>query len=148
MNIVQSGLNDFRHVKCEYEENITNVTAFDYLRWHNESVAYIKKVCEEYPDKKIVVISHHAPSAKSIAPQFRYGMDSRYNAGYASNLEWLIKKHKNIKLWVSGHCHNDSNYKIAQCRCIAHPFGYNNENNRNMKKFGKRKDCLGYTVEI
>ena len=147
MNIIQSGLNDFRHVKCEYEENITNVTAFDYLRWHNESVAYIEKVCEEYPDKKIVIISHHAPSVKSIAHQFRYGMDSRYNAGYASNLEWLIKKYKNIKLWAHGHTHHNFSYKIAQCKVVCWPFGYNNQLNKKMNKFGNRKDCLGYVID-
>lgn len=147
MNIIQSSLNDFRHVMCEVDENIQRVTAYDYLMWHNESITYIEKICQEYPDKKIVIISHHAPSKKSIAPQFQYGMESRYNAGYASNLEWLIKKYKNIRLWVHGHVHCDNSYKIRQCRVISRPFGYHNENNRNMDKFGNRKDCLGYIID-
>ena len=147
MQTIQSGLNDFRHVMCEVDGNIQRVTAYDYLVWHNESIAYIEKICQEYPDKKIVIISHHAPSKKSIAPQYQYGMESRYNAGYASNLEWLIKKYKNIKLFCHGHVHCDNSYKIGQCRVISHPFGYHNENNRNMKKFGNRKKCLGYIID-
>jgi len=147
MQTIQGGLNDFNCVKCERDGDIRTVTADDYLKWHHESVAYIFNICECFPCHKIVVITHHAPSKKSIAEQYKHGLNSKYNAGYASNLEWLIKKHKNIKLWVSGHCHSDSNYKIAQCRCIAHPYGYFNQNNRNMSKFGNRKNCLGYVID-
>lgn len=147
MNIVQGALNDFNLVKYKDEDKIRLVTASDYLKLHLESIAYIEQICEKYKDKKIVIITHHAPSLKSISEKYKYGIESRYNSGYASNLEWLIKKHKNIKLWIHGHVHHDNNYKIAQCKVISHPFGYYNENNRIMNKFGNRKHCLGYVID-
>ena len=142
-----NNMNDYNYVRCEHDEDIVKLFPRKTIEWHKKSVAYIEKICSENPDKKIVIISHHAPSKKSIAPQFQYGMESRYNAGYASNLEWLIKKYKNIRLFCHGHVHCDNSYKIGQCRVISRPFGYHNENNRNMDKFGNRKDCLGYIID-
>lgn len=147
MNIIQNGMNDFSRVKCERNGNINLVTADDYYQWHIESIAYIEEMCQKYPDKKIVIISHHAPSEKSIATQFKHGLNSRYNSGYASDLEWLIRKYKNIKLWTHGHCHNNSSYRIAQCKVVCWPFGYNNQLDKNMTKFGNRQDCLGYVID-
>lgn len=147
MNIIQQGMNDFKCVKCEHNGNIQLVTPEKYLEWHLESIVYIENICQKFPDKKIIIISHHAPSIKSIASKYQHGIESRYNSGYASNLEELIKKYPNIKLWIHGHVHSDNNYKIAQCKIISHPFGYYNENNRIMNKFGKRKDCLGYVID-
>lgn len=139
-----NNMNDYNYVRCEHDEDIVKLFPRKTIEWHKKSVAYIEKICSENPDKKIVIISHHAPSKKSIAPQYR---KSELNPAYASNLDGLIEKYSNIKLWVSGHSHNDSDYKIAQCRCIARPFGYYNENNRDMEKFGQDKDCMGYVID-
>ena len=136
-------MNDYNYVRCEHDEDIVQLFPQKTIEWHKKSVAYIEKICSENPDKKIVIISHHAPSKKSIGSQYR---KSEINPAYASNLEWLIKKYKNIKLWVSGHSHNDSDYYIGNCRCVARPFGYYNENNRSLTEFGEDRGCLGFTV--
>lgn len=136
-------MNDYNYILCEHDEDVTKLFPRKTIEWHKKSIEYIEKICSENPDKKIVIISHHAPSRKSIAPQYR---KSELNPAYASNLEWLIEKYSNIKLWVSGHSHNDSDYKVAQCRCIARPFGYYNENNRDLTKFGEDRNCFGFTI--
>lgn len=137
-------MNDYNYVRCEHDEDIVQLFPKKTLEWHKESIAYIEKICQDYPDKKIVIISHHAPSKKSISPQYR---SSELNPAYTSNLEWLIEKYSNIKLWVSGHTHEGSDFNIGQCRCINHAFGYYNENNRDLTKFGQDKDCLGYVID-
>ena len=74
-----------------------------------------------FPDKKIIVVTHHAPSAKSI--DIVYETD-KANGSYASNLENFILDHPNIKLWCHGHIHSQSDYMIGDCRVICNPRGY------------------------
>lgn len=81
----------------------------------------IREACEKFPDKKIIVITHHAPSEKSISVEYS---THKATASYASNLENFILDHPNIKLWCHGHIHSPSDYMIGDCRVICNPRGY------------------------
>src|SRR5574344_220 len=123
--IVRRNLNDYRYVKI-YKHNILTKLIPDYtLNCHIKSKRYINKICKEFSDKKIIIITHHAPSILSV--QYRYKTDL-LSAAFASNLESLIEKNKNIILWCHGHCHNNADYKIFNTRIIANPLGYYDEN--------------------
>ena len=50
------------------------------------------------------------------------------SAAYASNLDELIIKYPNIKLWCHGHVHHNCDYRINTTRIVANPRGYKNEN--------------------
>ena len=65
-----------------------------------------------------VVITHHAPSAKSIA-----GAVDIADAAFASNLEAMITRHQPT-LWVHGHVHQHCDYLIGNTRVLANPRGY------------------------
>jgi Icc-related predicted phosphoesterase len=69
---------------------------------------------------KNVIITHHAPSFRSIPPQFN---DSNVNSGYASNLEYMFKDY-NIDLWIHGHIHEAQDYFIDNTRILCNPYGY------------------------
>jgi len=118
-------MNDFRYVKISEEKNIRKITATDQQNYHYESRSFIEKVCNENPDKKIIVISHHAPSPKSIPMQYK---QSPISAAYASNLEKIIAKYDNLKLWCHGHMHSSCNYKLHGTKVICNPRGYYHEN--------------------
>ena len=90
----------------------------------------IREACEKYTDKKIIVVTHHAPSEKSISDMY---VGHKANASYASNLENFILDHPNIKLWCHGHIHSPSDYMIGDCRVICNPRGY--EKYRENKNF-------------
>ena len=144
INVAWTRMNDYNYIMCEHDEDLVKLFPRKTINWHIKSVNFIQKICKENPDKKIVIISHHAPSKKSIATQYR---SSEVNPAYASDLEWLIEKYPNIKLWIHGHNHSNSNYNIGQCKVICNPFGYYNECNRDMEKFGQDKDCMGYIID-
>lgn len=67
-----------------------------------------------------VVLTHHAPSRRSVAPQF---VDDPLTPAFASNLEDLITRH-HPDLWVHGHMHQAADYRIGRTRVVCHPRGF------------------------
>ena len=135
MNYAHNRMNDFRYVYTygDTHETYRNVTPLDYVRYFNTSLNFIEETCNKFPDKKIVVVTHHAPSMKSI--QGRYVTDV-LSAAYASPLEDFIKAHDNIKLWTHGHIHNVAEYKFRnRAQVINCPFGYYNEGRHDLSKY-------------
>lgn len=65
-----------------------------------------------------VVVTHHAPSARSIK-----GRPQPEDAAFASNLEDLIWSWQ-PELWVHGHVHAASDYRIGGTRVVCNPRGY------------------------
>lgn len=74
----------------------------------------------DYCSLPCVVISHHAPSAKSSLPIFN---GNPCNGAFYTNLELDIKIRPNIKLWIHGHMHNSSDYYIGETRVVCNPCG-------------------------
>lgn len=65
-----------------------------------------------------VVVSHHAPSRRSIA-----GAVDIPDAAFASDLEPMILRHQ-PDFWVHGHVHQHHDYRIGNTRILANPRGY------------------------
>jgi hypothetical protein len=65
-----------------------------------------------------VVVTHHAPSRKSIGPEY---LGSALNSVFASNLDHLVDR---ADLWVHGHVHNRCDYTIGDGRVACNPRGY------------------------
>src|SRR5690606_7517276 len=71
-------------------------------------------------DGPTVVVTHHAPSRKSIHPRFA---DSLLNAGFVSDAERLIGADR-AQLWIHGHTHDSFDYPVNGTRVICNPRGY------------------------
>ena len=67
-----------------------------------------------------VVISHHAPSTRSVHPRFS---DSLVNACFVSNSEDLMGAEK-VSLWIHGHTHDSFDYTVKGTRVLCNPRGY------------------------
>ena len=93
-------------------------------RWcdtHHHHKTYIRLIAEQNPDKKIVVITHHAPL--TILHEKRYAMDFG-NPYFSSDLSDLILDHENIKYWFYGHLHYPKVTKFDHCTLINNSVGY------------------------
>lgn len=66
-----------------------------------------------------VVLTHHAPCARSIAPQFA---GDPLNPAFSSDLTDLLGPA--VRLWVHGHMHNSSDYVERGTRVVCNPRGY------------------------
>ncbi|WGS18638.1 MULTISPECIES: metallophosphoesterase family protein [unclassified Bradyrhizobium] len=91
---------------------------------HHQSRAYLTEVLAATFAGPTVVITHHAVHWDSILPKFR---SQRLTAAYVSDLSGLISTHK-PDIWVHGHVHNSSDYRIGATRIICNPHGYGSEN--------------------
>lgn len=76
---------------------------------------------------KTVVVTHMAPSYQSINPCYK---TNRLTGSYASNLEGEILVFR-PDLWVHGHIHYFSDYKIDSTRVVCNPFGYKHHEENN-----------------
>lgn len=132
-NYAHSYMNDFRYVYTNDGETIRPVCYEDYIYWFNLFMKGLEKTIEE-TTKSIIVVSHFAPSIKSISEEYN-GKYRELNPAYASNLDDFIKENDRIKLWVHGHMHSSFDYMIGNCRVVCEPFGYGRENGNVIEEY-------------
>jgi len=119
--IIQEMMNDYRVIRNS-TRNYARLTPSDTVIRHKNTLKYIKTVVEADPNKKYVVVGHHAPSKKSIKP--RYADDIEMNGAYSSDLDEFILAHPQIVLQTHGHTHEVFDYMIGSTRIICNPRGY------------------------
>ncbi|OAM76024.1 metallophosphoesterase [Devosia elaeis] len=78
----------------------------------------IEAVLSQPHDGPTVIVTHHAPSRRSIAG----GVDVA-DAAFASDLEGMIHQYQ-PSLWVHGHVHQHLDYRVGNTRVLANPRGY------------------------
>ena len=138
--IARTSMNDFRYVKTiDNNGKLRTVNPNDYINWFNNSINYIKDICEKFKNSKIVVVTHFVPSIKGIENMYKHDL---VTPAYATSLDQFILDRPNIKLWVNGHTHHQCEYSIGDTKVICNPFGYMNENLIDMNK------VLGVDIEI
>lgn len=77
------------------------------------------RLAERHPGPT-VVITHHAPSPKSIHPRFA---GSPLNACFVSDAERLVGGRR-ARLWIHGHTHDSFDYRVNGTRVLCNPRGY------------------------
>ncbi|HEU0230235.1 MAG TPA: metallophosphoesterase [Burkholderiaceae bacterium] len=79
----------------------------------------VRKLAEPF-EGPTVVITHHAPSPRSIHPRFA---NSPLNNCFVSDMEWLMGADRAV-LWVHGHTHDSFDYVVRGTRVVCNPRGY------------------------
>jgi Icc-related predicted phosphoesterase len=90
---------------------------------HQKSKACLAKTLNTAWDGPTVAVSHHAVSWSSADPGLRSDL---LTAAYVSDFSSLIETTQ-PDLWVHGHVHRSSDYRIGQTRILCNPHGYGNE---------------------
>jgi predicted phosphodiesterase len=90
----------------------------DCLDEHMASRAWLTRRLRQRSRRPKVVVTHHAPSRRSVQPKYK---DDLLTAAFASDLDELVGK---AALWVHGHLHAPSDYVLDGCRIVANPRGY------------------------
>ena len=93
------------------------MTAAQILEFHYASVAWLDQQMSIPFDGPTVIVTHHAPSGKSVGEEFR---GDELNVAFASNMERYIARWQ-PELWIHGHIHQSSDYDLAGTRVICNP---------------------------
>ncbi len=94
----------------------------DTVVFHRRAVNWLRSELSSRGGESIVV-THHAPSAKSLSPIYE---GDPVNAAFASDLEPLVNEFK-PSLWVHGHSHHSVDYCLGATRVLCNPRGYPDE---------------------
>lgn len=92
-------------------------------RKHIETREFITSQLRKRPHQQTVVVTHHAPSPRSISLSHR---DDPLSPCYASDLEDLILE-TDPMVWVHGHVHQRLEYHVGITKIVANPRGYPGE---------------------
>lgn len=95
-------------------------TPEDAARLHAASRAWLACRLAEPFAGKTVVVTHHAPSTRSVPARYA---GHPLAPAFASDLEHLMDG-KRIALWVHGHVHDAYDYTIRGTRVVCNPRGY------------------------
>lgn len=85
-----------------------------------QTVAWLDQCFTDDSTTPTVVVSHFAPTRKSISPLFAR---SAINASFVSDLEERIHTWQPV-LWLHGHTHGSFDYRVGKTRVICNPRGY------------------------
>lgn len=134
-------MNDYRHICVGYAEEIDEngpprANALDgtklasnpsqpfspklALAKHISSLAWLHARLAEPFEGRTVVLTHHAPHAKSLLYEQPV---SPLDPAYASDLSVLLDSAR-IDLWVHGHTHVPCDYRQGRARVVSNPRGY------------------------
>lgn len=87
----------------------------------HDSWGKLQRIIDDSKSKTKVVVSHYAPSEKSIH-EYYHGKKIENLMFYTELSNYIA--YSNINLWIHGHVHNSFDYKIYNTRVICNPRGY------------------------
>jgi predicted phosphodiesterase len=109
------GINDHQLILHEWKKRFLPEHAL--ARHHRARKFLAHAAAQDFPD---VVVTHHLPSAASIAAEY---LNNPLNCAYASHLDDLVAC-SGAALWVHGHTHCSADYHIGCTRVLCNPRGY------------------------
>ena len=118
INIAEWRLTDYKLIRTT--PGYRKLRASDTRGWHDEAVSWLREQLLQPFDGPTVVVTHHAPSARSLPERFRHDLLS---AAYASHLDDLVEA-SGAELWIHGHIHTRADYLIGNTRVVCNPRGY------------------------
>jgi predicted MPP superfamily phosphohydrolase len=102
---VASVFNDFK--------KITEISTAAWNETHARQLAFLRESGAD------VVLTHHAPSWRSVQSRFQRDINSYF---YATNVS--LYGFEACKLWVHGHIHVPRDYRLGDTRVVSQPIGY------------------------
>jgi predicted phosphodiesterase len=110
-------IRDFQRIRAREGEE-TPLHPDDCAALFARHSQWLRQRLAEPHDGPTVVITHHAPSMRSIHPRFA---GSPVNVCFVSDAEALLP---GADLWIHGHTHDSFDYRVGATRVLCNPRGY------------------------
>jgi Icc-related predicted phosphoesterase len=136
-----------RHIELCMARSAASINDFRLIRDFSPSDArkrdvldrgFIKSELSRPMAGRTVVVTHHAPHPFSIEDKYKSDMTS---AAFASDLTGLIEQYQ-PSLWIHGHMHASSDYRVGDTRIVCNPKGY------GPHAFGATHENGGFEMKI
>lgn len=117
-SMCQQRMNDYKRIRLS--PSYSKLRSVDTYHIHKNSLRWLEDSLENSCSATNIVVTHHAPSIKSIPEEFK---NDYLSSAYASDLESLILKF-NPDCWVHGHIHQPTEYVVGRTKVLCNPHGY------------------------
>lgn len=117
----QNGLNDFKQIRTA---EFRRIRPADLISESAKTRDWLRAKLADPFDGPTVVITHHAPSMRSLEDNPHAG--GHLDAAFANRWEDLMGGDQ-VALWVHGHSHTAVDYDVAGTRVVCNPRGYPGE---------------------
>jgi predicted phosphodiesterase len=112
-------MRDFQRIRVEEDDDAPFTPDACAAQFARHADWLRSRLAQAY-DGATVVITHHAPSPRSIHPRFA---GSPVNLCFVSEAEHLLGGQR-VQLWIHGHTHDSFDYEVAGTRVVCNPRGY------------------------
>lgn len=106
------------HTLIRYGSHFDKFSPHRALQQHDLDKQWLAGKLTQSFSGKTVVVTHHAPSERSIPIKF---CDDDLSPAFASDLESLMP---GVALWIHGHTHEAVDYQVGSTRVVCNPRGY------------------------
>jgi predicted phosphodiesterase len=120
MAAAQEIMLDYRRIRVD--PGFRRLRAKDTVMWHTSARRWLEATLFAPTELPLVIITHHAPSARSLNLNVR----DQASAAYASHLDELVVRSK-ARVWVHGHTHFCVDYQLGNTRVVSNQRGYPDE---------------------
>jgi len=123
-SLAQFSISDYRYIINSVEKRYLKPD--DTVSIFKQFIESLSKTYDEFHDKNIIVMSHHAPSFGSSHPRY---LGDPLSYAFCSHLENFILQRPRIKYWFHGHVHYRTSYTIGESTTmiLTNPRGYPTE---------------------
>lgn len=120
----QQYMTDYNHITMyDQDKDAYHKLTPEYTTvMHCTTRDYIIAEADANPDKKIVVLTHMLPSVSAISAEYKNNY--HLNGAFASDLDYIMLEHTNIKVWCFGHTHSPIDIRVGETRLLCNPRGY------------------------
>lgn len=124
MLVAGTAMNDYQYMTYGTGVIRRKARPMDVYKDYLKSLAWLKtSAVRDYPDQRLVVMTHMAPSYQSVHERHRQRSAST-NYFYFSDLDYTVDE-IGADLWAHGHTHDPCSYMIGATQVICNPRGYN-----------------------
>ena len=118
MALAAGAMNDYAYIKSNHPP-YDLVRPTEVRQWHRRSRNYISEELRRPFDGKTAVVTHHLPTGRSIASQYK---SDPLTPCYASNCSDLL--YLGPDLWIHGHQQVSVDLNYQGTRVVSNPRGY------------------------
>ena len=119
VDAAQAFMRDFSRIRLDDTSDAV-FTPADCARRFARHAGWLGERLDIAHDGPTVVVTHHAPSTRSIHPRFA---GSPINACFVSDAEHLLGEPR-VQAWTHGHTHDSFDYRVGGTRVVCNPRGY------------------------